>query len=120
MVTIGEDEDDGEPVTSCAVVPEEDAGEAVRRVKLLSGGNQRLIWDGLQQLFKAAGDRHPEGAPDELPHGRPALSLDDAISKTRSRLAVESDRQTERTRQAIVGLVNRGLLVLRDDWLWIS
>jgi hypothetical protein len=28
----------------------------VRRVKLPSGGNQRIVWDGLQAMFKAAAD----------------------------------------------------------------
>lgn len=118
VVEIGNDED-GEPITSCVVVPEENAGDAVRRVKLPSGGNQRIVWDGLQGLFKAAGDRRPDGAPEELPMGRPVLLLDEAVAKVRSRLAVRSDRQTERTRQAITGLVTRGLLVLREGWIWL-
>ena len=117
VVQIGEDED-GDPVTSCVVVPDENAGDAVRRVKLPIGGNQRIVWDGLQELFKAVGDRRPDGAPEELPMGRPVLLLDEAIVKVRSRLAVETDRQTERTRQAIAGLVTRGLLVLREGWIW--
>ncbi|MCQ1549155.1 MAG: helicase RepA family protein, partial [Candidatus Accumulibacter phosphatis] len=118
VVEIGEDED-GDPVTSCVVVPDENAGDAVRRVKLPIGGNQRIVWDGLQELFKAVGDRRPDGAPEELPMGRPALLLDEAIVKVRSRLAVETHRQTERTRQAITGLVTRGLLVLREGWIWL-
>jgi len=120
VVTIGKDEDDGEPITSCVVVPDEDVGERVRRVKLPSGGNQRLVWDGLQELFKAAGECRPAGVPKELPEGRPVLLLDDAIGKVRTRLAVESDRRTERARQAVTGLVNRGLLVLREGWLWVA
>ncbi|MEF8711466.1 MAG: AAA family ATPase [Candidatus Accumulibacter propinquus] len=120
VVQIGEDEDDGEPVTSCIVVPEQCAGDAVRRVKLPSGGNQRIVWDGLHEMFKAAGERRPDGVPEELPTGRPVLLIDDAIVKVRSRLAVESDRQTERTRQAITGLVTRGLLVLREGWIWVA
>ncbi|MBL8423288.1 MAG: AAA family ATPase [Candidatus Accumulibacter phosphatis] len=119
VVQIGEDEDD-EPVTSCVVVPDENAEDAVRRVKLPSGGNQRIVWDGLQDMFKAAGERRPAGVPEELPIGRPVLRLEDAIAKLRSRLAVESDRQTERTRQAITGLVTRGLLILREGWLWVA
>lgn len=119
VVKIGEDED-GEPVTSCIVVPDENAGDAVRRVKLPSGGNQRIVWDGLQTMFKAAGERRPEGVPEELPTGRPVLPLEDAISKVRSRLPVESDRQTERARQSITGLVTRGLLTCREGWIWLA
>lgn len=119
VVQIGEDED-GDPVTSCVVSAEENAGDAVRRVKLPSGGNQRIVWDGLQEMFKAAGERRPDGVPEELPTGRPVILIDDAIAKVRSRLAVESDRQTERTRQAITGLVTRGLLVHRESWIWVA
>jgi hypothetical protein len=70
VVQIGEDED-GEPVTSCIVVPEKSVDDAMRRVKLPSGGNQRIVWDGLQEMFKAAGERRPAGVPEELPTGRP-------------------------------------------------
>ncbi len=119
VVKIGEDED-GEPLTSCVVVPDENVGDAVRRVKLPSGGNQRIVWDGLQAMFKAAGERRPEGVPDELPTGRPVLPLEDAIAGVRSRLTVESDRQTERARQAITGLVTRGLLTCREGWIWLA
>ena len=92
----------------------------MRRVQIPSGGNQRIVWDGLQSMFKAAGDGRTECAPSELPVGRPVLRLEEAIAQVRSRLAVESDRQTERTRQAITGLVTRGLLVLREGWLWLA
>lgn len=119
VVEIGEDED-GYEVTSCVVAPEVGIAEAVRRVQIPSGGNQCIVWDGLQSMFKAAGDGRPECAPSELPVGRPVLRLEEAIAQVRSRLAVESDRQTERTRQAITGLVTRGLLVLREGWLWVA
>lgn len=119
VVEIGED-DDGEPITSCVIVPEEDAGVAVRRVKIPAGGNQRLIWDALQPLFKAAGVFAPEGAPDKLPPGRPCLKLDDAIAKTRDRLTVESDRKTERARQAFTGLITRGLLEHEGGFVWLK
>jgi hypothetical protein len=119
VVEIGTDED-GEPVTSCVVVPEESAGDAVRRVQIPSGGNQRIVWDGLQSMFKASRRRTPRWRAEELPPGRPVLRFDEAIAQVRSRLAVESDRQTERTRQAITGLVTRGLLVLREGWLWVA
>ncbi|MBK7025402.1 MAG: hypothetical protein IPH41_18645 [Sulfuritalea sp.] len=98
VVEIGEDED-GEPITSCVVMPDENAGEAVRRVKLPSGRNQRLIWDGLKELFKAAGDRRPEGAPEELPKGRPVLSLDEAIDGTRDRLTCDVDQRKYRAQK---------------------
>lgn len=123
VVELGTD-DDGEPLTSCIVVPEESTGEAVRRALPPKSGNQRIIWDALGDLFLAEGKRtggkRPEGAPEEVPFGRPCISLDAAIDGTRTRLVCDPKRQTERTSAAITGLINRGLLVLREGWLWCA
>jgi len=53
VAEIGEDED-GEPVTSCAVVPDESAGGAMRRGLPPKSGNQRIIWDALGDVLKAS------------------------------------------------------------------
>ncbi|MBP7467371.1 MAG: AAA family ATPase [Thauera sp.] len=115
VVEIGEDED-GDPITSCVVAPEERAADAVRRVKLPTGGNQKIIYDALRELLREARRFGMAGAPPT----RPCIEIQEAIEKTRDRLAVESDRKTERTRQAITGLVNSGALVLREGWLWLA
>ena len=119
VVEVGSD-DEGEPITSCVVAPEESTGNAVRRALPPKSGNQRIIWDALGGLFRAAGSYAPEGAPKELPPGRPCLLLDAAIDGTRSRLVCDPKRQTERTQAAITGLINRGLLELREGWLWCA
>lgn len=119
VVEVGTD-DEGEPITSCVVVPEESTGEAVRRVLPPKSGNQRVIWDALGELFRAAGSYAPEGAPKELPPGRPCIRLVDAITGTRTRLVCDTKRQTERTQAAITGLINRGLLEHREGWIWCA
>lgn len=118
VVELGTDQD-GEPITSCVVEPDEPQAEAFRRVLPPKAGNQRIVWDGLNEMLREAGPWAPEGAPGELPPARPAVRLDDAIEKLRTRLAVEEKRQTERTRQAISGLVSRGLLTLREGFIWL-
>lgn len=117
VVEVGVDED-GEPLTSCVIVPEDSTGEAVRRALPPKSGNQRIIWDALGDLFRAAGSYAPKGAPEELPPGRPCIRLEDAIAGTRSRLVCDAKRQTERTQSAITGLINRGLLEHREGWIW--
>ncbi len=82
------------------------------------GGNQLIVWQALGELFRAAGAVAPEGAPKELPYGRPCVQLDSAIAAIRDRLPVESERKTERTRQAITGLISRGLLEHLGGFLW--
>lgn len=113
-------DDDGEPITSCVVTAEEHTGEVMRRALPPKSGNQRIIWDALGAMLRDAGSFAPEGAPKELPAGRPCLRLDEAIAGTRTRLVCDSKRQTERTSAAITGLINRGLLELREGWLWCA
>ncbi|WP_288129455.1 AAA family ATPase [Accumulibacter sp.] len=115
-VTIGEDEDDGEPITSCIVVPEQNADDAVRRALPPKSGNQRIIWDALPDVLKASSAYGRAGAPPT----RPCVRIEEAIEKTRGRLVCDPKRQTERTQTAITGLVNRGLLEHREGWLWLA
>jgi RecA/RadA recombinase len=117
VVEVGSD-DEGEPITSCAVMQEERAGQSVRRAKVPQGGNQRIVYDVLGELFRTAGCFAPEGAPKELPAGRPCLRLDEAIAKTQGRLPVEPDRQAERTRLAITGLISKGLIAHQGGFIW--
>ena len=119
VIELGLD-DDFESITSCIVARDELMQEVVRRAKLPRGGNQKIIWVALGELFREAGAFPPAHAPESLPPGRPCLLLEDAIAKTRDRLTVQADRKTERTRHAITGLINRGLLECREGWIWCS
>lgn len=123
VVELGTD-DDGEEITSCVCLPDEAPGESIRRAKVPTGGNQRIVWDALGELLleegKRTGGRKPDDAPEEVPFGRPCIRLEDAIGKTMDRLTVEQKRKNERTRQAVTALVTRGLLVCREGWLWCA
>jgi hypothetical protein len=109
-------EDDGEPVESCVIAPMEIAADAVRRVKLPQGGNQRILWDALGPLLRKSATFGEAGAP----AGRPCVRLEDVVAQLHGRLPCEPVRQGERIRQAIAGLVARGLLELREGWLWTT
>ena len=115
VVEVGNDED-GEPITSCVIAPEENAGDAVRRVLPPKSGNQRVIWDALGTVLKSSSSYGQGGAAPT----RPCVRLDDAIEKTRTRLVCDPKRQTERTQAAITGLINRGLIEHREGWLWVA
>jgi hypothetical protein len=115
VVEIGTDED-GDEITSCCVVPEERAADAVGRVKLPTGGNQRIILDALRDLLKESRHFGEAGGPP----GRPCVELEEAIDKTRARLACDPDQKRYRAQLAITGLVNRGCIVLREGWLWLK
>lgn len=119
VVELGTDED-GEPITSCTVHPLDDVADNVKKILPPKSGNQRVIWDALGELFRKAGNIKPEGAPDTVPNGRPCLTLESAIDKTRTRLVCDAKRQTERTQAAITGLVARGLLFHEGGFVWCN
>jgi putative DNA primase/helicase len=111
--TLGTDEYD-EPITSCVVVPDKTA-EEVQRVKLPTGGNQRLVLEALRPLFKA-GEVGKPGAPPM----RPCVDLEAAITKAAGCLTCETHRRTTRAREAVTGLVGRGVLGCHEGWLWLA
>lgn len=118
VVELGQDEDN-EPITSC-VIRAIDASCEMRKVLPPNAGNQKIAYDTLKELLKKAGDRRPPNAPAELPNGRPCIELTKAIAEVGKRLIIDVDkRRTERTQAAITGLVNKGLFVMREGFIWI-
>jgi len=111
VVTLGLD-GYGDAVTSCVVVPDHDARD-VQRVKVPQGGNQRLVYEGIRGLFKDGATGKP-GAPPL----RPCIELDAAVIAGAARLTCPTDKRTSRARDAIAGLVSRGVLGLNEGWLW--
>lgn len=109
-------DEDGEPITSCVAIPNNDIETSLRRTIPPKSGNQKIIWDALNELLKHATSFGKANAPSS----RPCLLLEDAINKTKDRLLCEVKRQRERTQSAITGLVSRGLLEHKEGWLWIA
>ena len=110
--TLGTD-DYGDAVTSCVVV-RDTAAQDVRAVKVPQGGNQRLVYEGIRNLFKDGVSGKP-GAPPL----RPCIELEAAVTVGSGRLTCPTDKRTSRTREAITGLVSRGVLGLNEGFLWL-
>jgi hypothetical protein len=113
-VTLGLD-DDGDPITSL-VIDQATLSATPPRANVPSGGNQRIVWDVLGELFRQTATLGKAGAP----LSRPCVTIAAAIESCRGRLAVESKRHRERTMTAINGLVSRGCLAMKEDWLWCA
>jgi len=111
--TLGLDEH-GDPVTSCVVL-RDTALQDVRQAKLPQGGNQRLVWDALRPMFKTGTTGKP-GAPPLSP----CIELEPSIVSASGHLICATDKRTSRTRDAITGLVSRGLMCCNDGWLWLK
>lgn len=105
-------EETGEAITSCVVL-RDTAAQDVRAVKLPQGGNQRVVLDALRPLFKDGTTGKP-GAPPL----RPCIELEAAITAAASKLTCPTDKRTSRTREAVTGLVARGVLGCNEGWLW--
>lgn len=114
IVELGMDED-GDQITSCVIITEERAADRVRRVKVPTNGNQKVVYEVAGELLRAGKNFGEGGAPT----GRPCIRMEELVSACHGRLAVESHRVTERARTALTGLINRECLVLRDGWLWV-
>lgn len=118
VVPLGFD-DDGDAVTSCVIAADTTAGD-IRRVKLPQGGNQKLILDAIRKLLQGAGPFSTSGAPACVPSGRPSLELEAVLPTLAQCLTVSPDKRTSRTRDAITGLVSRGVLGFGSGWLWLA
>lgn len=111
--TLGADEY-GDLITSCVVVPDT-ATDEVKRVKLPTGGNQKLVAEALRSLFKAGITGKP-GAPPT----RPCIELEKAVVAGAACLTCPTDKRTSRARDAITGLISRGYLGCNEGWLWVK
>ena len=113
-VELGND-NEGDKITSCVIIPEEHIGDSVRRVKIPTSGNQKSVYDVVCELIQKGKHFGKGGAPLK----RPCVRMENLIAACRGRLAVEDRRLKERANDAITGLINKGCLVLREGWLWI-
>lgn len=111
--TLGTD-DHGDSITSCVVV-RDNAVQDVRAVKLPQGGNQRLVLDALRPMFKDGATGKP-GAPPL----RPCIELEAAVSAGAGRLTCETWRRATRARDAITGLVSKGVIGCNEGWVWLN
>ncbi len=112
-VELGTD-DEGEPVTSCIVAPTE-AAPHIERPKVPKGGNQRIVYDALGDMLRNSADKGMAGAPAYAP----CVNFEAAIEAIAPRLTCEPRRKTERTRQAMTGLITSKLIDHREGWIWL-
>ena len=112
QVEIGTD-DDGEPVTSCAVVPDH-APPNASRLKLPHGGTQKIVYDALGPLLRGAAHFGKGNAP----AGRPCVEIEAAILACAERLTCRADQRQYQARRAITTMVGNGIFQTGEGWLW--
>ena len=112
VIGLGEDAE-GQPVSSCVVTPDISVAQT-KRVSVPQGGNQKITLEAIKPLFKD-GAMGKDGAP---PYRR-SIELEAAITHTASRLTCAKERRQERAREAITGLVARGVMGCNEGWVWL-
>ena len=104
---------DGDPITSCVVKPDL-SEEFITSKAVPQGVNQKLVMDALHPLFEL-GKTGIEGAPENAQ----CIKLEVAVIAGASKLTCSSDKRTSRSRDAVNGMVTRGVIGLHEDWLWL-
>ena len=107
-VGLGEDQD-GDPITSCCVC--EDQSDA--STPLPQGLNQRAVLEAIEPLFDAGTADAPGTPPSTV-----SIRIEQAIMAGASKLSCPSDKRNTRAREAISGMISRGLLGSHEGWLW--
>ncbi|MCW5144300.1 helicase RepA family protein [Burkholderia cenocepacia] len=111
-------DDDGDPITSCVVEPDDQrpsAGDRGTR-KPPSGANAKIAIRVLKNLLKDSREFGKAGAP----VGRPCVRLDEAQEAIMAVLPVEPKRKRERTESALTSLLGSGMYEMREDWIWAA
>lgn len=108
-----------ESITSCVVVSAGSA-EDVLTVKLPQGINQMLVFEMVREMERTPGMHRLPISPPTCPKERSVFDLEQMLLLMAERLNVPSDRKAERARDAVKGLVKRGLLGCSDGGIWIA
>lgn len=111
-------DEEGDPITSCVVVPEGEVGTIVAKVKVPHGANQQIILKAIRELLQSHMPLENEDRPACVPSDREYISQEEAILKLRDRLSCQADQRTRSTHLAVNGLVKQGFLELKEGYLW--
>lgn len=117
LKSLGQDEY-GDGITSCVITPDT-TGVEIRRAKLPQGGNQRLVLNALREALKVTAPGSPD-APDCVPRAQAAVALEAVLPQLADSLTCEKRRKTTSARTALNGLINRGVVIFKENWLWLS
>ncbi|MEI7455798.1 MAG: AAA family ATPase [Nitrosomonadales bacterium] len=112
IVPVGND-DEGEEITSCVVVSD-DSGGTNQGKRITLGTNQKIAREVLGEPLRKSHHTGKDGAP----RNRPCIAYDDAVDAVAERMPTDAGHRKSRAKTAISGLISKGLLGMKGDWLW--
>lgn len=113
IVPVGTD-DDGEEITSCVVLPD-GSGEPIPNKRPTLGANQAIARKVLDEPLCKSRHFGKHGAP----VGRPCISFDEAVAIVAEHIPTDTKHKKTRAQTAIAGLVAKGVMGMKGDWLWL-
>jgi KaiC/GvpD/RAD55 family RecA-like ATPase len=105
--------EDGDPIRSCAVVPE-DAPASIGP-KLPSGPTQNLVYEALGRQLRASPHYGKAGAP----LSRPCVELEAAIPELAGALPCRPDQRPYQARRAVTSMAAKGIIQTHQGWIWL-
>jgi KaiC/GvpD/RAD55 family RecA-like ATPase len=111
VVSMGIDSD-GDAITSCVIGTNQSAHAIAKKVPKLAS-NQTIALKALEEPMRKTVAIDTEGAPP----GRPCLLFDDAIAIVAPLMPGLAKHQKQRAKEAITGLVGKGVLSENGEWL---
>lgn len=112
IVPVGTD-DEGEEITSCVAMPDE-SGEGIKARRTTLGANQKIAFEVLGEPLRKSPHMGKEGAP----VGRPCLDYTEAVEIVAERMPADAKHRKSRAISAIGGLVAKGYMGMKGEWLW--
>ncbi len=114
VVPLGHD-NEGDKITSCVIVPDQSTQAIQKKIPTL-GSNQDIAHKALEKLLSKSVDIDKDGAPER----RPCISFDAALAIVTPLIPAEAKHQKQRAKEAIAGLVRKGVMGMKGDWLWAN
>ena len=115
-VELGKDED-GDPVTSCHIIPVSDERKAEAKVKI--SPNEKLLIECFTQLWgEQIGKENPSGAG--WPQGGSRWCIDEDSLKEHYYGKTNTGNQRQSYKRARDGLLNKGEMAINDGFLWLA
>jgi hypothetical protein len=105
--------DDGDPITSCVVVPDETPARV--RPSLPQGPTQKLVYEALGSELRASPHYGKAGAPPS----RPCVELEAALPALAGSLACRPDQRPYQVRRAITAMAAKSIVRTCEGWIWL-
>jgi putative DNA primase/helicase len=114
VVPLGIDSD-GDAITSCVIVANQSAQAIAKKMPTL-GSNQTIALKALEEPLRESLDMDKDGAP----QGKPCLLFEHALAIVAPMMPVGAKYKKQRAKEALTGLVEKNMLGMKGEWLWVN